>query len=278
MFRFQLNYLMVATNCFVVGNLCTAARSADYRVDITIDQTPTAGSDRRYAVRAVFNSDDINNKLVAPNGREFDYRFGNQRVEHLTFQQMASLAFGSWTATTGTSTALFHFAPFGLDDVDSEIPVITSPIPGSEVPPSFTLNWQSEADGFVNTLGRSNVGSVSIQNPMGCCLAHLDMNLIGPGNGSLQLEVFTRSALADPMVISKTPSNTTDTYTIDANFRSHSAPASFVIVPEPSATLLAVIAVFGIVPRYRRNTVTAFADAHSLAMVMRFNRSSGLAA
>ena len=36
-------------------------------------------------------------------------------------------------------------------------PVITSPVPGSEVPEEFTINWQGEDRGFVDVHERTNL-------------------------------------------------------------------------------------------------------------------------
>jgi hypothetical protein len=50
------------------------AISEDYRVNLVFEQEITTGGQKLYSVRASFSRDDVNNKIIAPNGHAFDYR------------------------------------------------------------------------------------------------------------------------------------------------------------------------------------------------------------
>lgn len=233
------------TAVVLIACVCPAesAISEDYRVELTIDQRVATNGQLRYSLRAVFSRDDVLNKLAAPNGTQFTYQ--NQYVENLTFGQLTSTAFGNWRAQTESSNVQFALQSFGLDDVASEIPIITSPLSGSKVPLEFDITWQSEADGFVNILKRSsNIGRTSGVNPIGCCLHTLTTELKDGKPGSLEIEVFTRTILPPPTLLNSPP--IVDTFTFQAHFRSHSATASYVVVPEPSTSLLLTIGALAI--------------------------------
>jgi hypothetical protein len=213
--------------------------SADYQINFTVDQRLSTSGQREYSLRASFQRDDVENKLIAPDGTEFDYR--HQYAERLTFPELASMAFGTWNAYTATSIAQFAFQQFTLNDVVSDIPFITSPVPGSEVPLKFDVIWQGEENGFVEILRRSNnIGKTGGVNPEGCCLYTINTELTDDQNGWLEIEAYTRTNLTAPTLLSN--SSTTDTFSFFRNyFRSHSEPATYIVIPEPESAFLTAI-------------------------------------
>ena len=219
------------------------AISEDYRVNLVFEQKLTTGGQKLYSVRASFSRDDVNNKIIAPNGHAFDYR--NQYAEPLSSQQFWAMAFGQWTAETALSHLVFQVPAIGPDHVAFKTPVITSPVPGSEVPEEFTINWQGEDRGFVDVHERTNLISRGSFHPAECCSTTLRNELLNPGKGSLELDVYTRTFLPTPQIVSQFPLGT-ESFTLDAIVRSRTAHVTYTVVPEPCAALLIAMTAFAV--------------------------------
>lgn len=239
----------IAVTALVLLSQIGMAISADYGLELTFDQEFSSGGQKVYSVRAAFRTDDVNNRIVAPNGRVFDFR--NQYAEPLTAQQFQETAFGRWTATTASSFIAFEIPTVGLDSMAFATPVITSPTPGSEVPEMFTINWQGKERGFVEFGNQTNLAFRTAFHPAECCSTTLDYDLINPGKGWLELRVYERTFLPTPQITTQRPAGT-DTFTLQALVRSFTAPVSYTVVPEPRGALLAAMAALAIFSIRRR--------------------------
>jgi hypothetical protein len=235
--RHTSRFVIVTSHLLLFAPSGTAL-SADYRIGLTFEQEFTAGGLRSYSVRAAFSRDDVNNKIVAPNGQVFDYR--NQYAEPLTFDQFRTIAFGTWRAETASSDITFLVPALTQDNVAFKTPIITSPTPGSEVPEEFTINWLGEDRGFAEVLKRTNLAFRRSFHPAECCSTTLTYELINPGKGLLEVDVYTRTFLPAPQILQQSPFGI-DTYTFEARVLSHAVRATYVVVPEPSTLLLVAL-------------------------------------
>ena len=240
---------VIAAALLLLLDQSETALSANYAIDLTFDQRLAAGGQKEYSVRAGFTFDDPNNRLIAPDGRVFDYQ--HLLAERLTYQQFATMAFGEWNAETTTSEIVFQVPALGQENAAFLSPVITSPAPGSEVPQVFTVNWQGESRGFAEALKRTNIASLSSFHPDECCSTTFTARLLGEGKGSLELDVYTRTILPSPQIVGQFPLGG-DTYTFDARFRSHAPLALYTVVPESSTLfLVALVVICGAMVRRR---------------------------
>jgi hypothetical protein len=147
------------------------------------------------------------------------------------------MAFGQWTAETALSDVVFEVPAIGPDHVAFKTPVIISPVPGSEVPQEFTINWQGEDRGFVEVHKHTNLIWRGGSHPAECCSETLRYELLNPGQGSLELDVYTRTFLPTPQIVNQFPLGT-DTFTLQAIVRSRTARFTYTVVPEPCGALL----------------------------------------
>jgi hypothetical protein len=244
---------------------CLASRaSAEHYFDFTFYQSPITGGGVKYGL-------DISNQilnftpnppkpyqnLVAPDGTEF-LLGGLHTLEGSTFDEIASRAFGTWKVTDIVSGVETHYtitiAPFNLDDVFTDVLIITSPTPGSDVPPKFRLSWEYQNGSIPRGFGWAvnhfpNVTGVTLVPTPGCCAVDVSATLYPPGSsGRFDLYVLNETRVSG---ISR-QGGPSDSYSLSLAFQSRSVTASYTVVPEPNSDVLAVlggvgVAVFGLV-------------------------------
>lgn len=180
-----------------------------------------------------------------------------------TFPGLASLAFGVWTAQEKYADVdisyQFQVAPFDLSSMFTDVPIITSPTPGSTVPEQFGVAWTYQNGSMPSRRGFTIVDTQNvitrqlISQGTDPYSVMLNAPLAGPGPGSISGRAHTTTNLSDPTLIPPSPL-TDDEFEISARFRSYSAVATYTVAPEPTAALLLAIGLM--VPFRRRKFVS----------------------
>ena len=191
--------------------------------------------------------------LTAPDGNVF-LGLSTSR-EYNSFADLSNTLFGDWTATEHPTTGsdrsyVVRIAPFTLADVFSQTPVITSPVPGSTIPPDFVLKWLP--NGSTNSRGLSyGTQPVSVLlRPSLELMARFRpafiLQLLEPPPVPFSLSASVQSFRPNPIVVSGSPSLNGQSIIRSLAFNSYSLRATYQIVPEPTATVLISIDAFGV--------------------------------
>jgi hypothetical protein len=189
-------------------------------------------------------------KLIAPDGTEF--HGSSNSIDRNSFAEIGNVLFGGWTATEYPTSGpensyTITIAPFTINSF-TEAPVILSPQPGSTVPSSFVVEWgfpmgssppsRALSYSFENlellntTIGVDGVYSVGIES-----------KILQPGPASLSLRVGTQSFRPNPPIISRSSSLDRASITTLLYLNTYSLMATYHVVPEPSALVLACVLV-----------------------------------
>lgn len=192
--------------------------------------------------------------LVAPDGTQFGSP--SDSVERATFAEIEDLLFGDWTAiespTDGPEVSYqFRVSPFSLNDVFTQVPIITAPEPGSFVPPEFVVQWEFDRGGTPTSRGfhvhtGSEVDVVDREiGTDGFYSARFLTKRQSPGAWPVEVQVNSSSFVPQPQLISKSPSLQGDSFFFLAYFETRSALTTFYVIPEPST--LSLVAIAGLV-------------------------------
>jgi hypothetical protein len=222
-----------------------------HTIGLTVIQTPTDNHGVVYGLNTGYAFFHLGlespTKLIAPDGTEFGP--GARDIERSTFEEIATVAFGDWTALArinGVDVIFsFRFEPFALNDVFTDIPIITSPLPGSNVPPHFIVRWNYENGSMPSRRGASLMPSSNIEIfdsrfvPGAEYAFEISTRFKQPGPGTIAVHTNTATTLPTPAFISRPPSLDGHRFNFISNFRSQSAAATYRIIPEPKSCVLA---------------------------------------
>jgi hypothetical protein len=229
-----------------------------HSIGLTVIQTPTGDNGFIYGLEAGYGIANLNNasatRLIAPDGTEFGP--GARDIERSTFEEIAAVAFGDWTALArinGVDVSFnFRFEPFALNDVFTDVPIITSPLSGSNVPPSFVVMWDYENGSTPSRHGASlnpsfNVEIISSRLiPGGGYEFEINARLKQSGPGTIVVHTNTGTTLPTPPVVNRPPSLDGHGFLFVTNFRSQSVAATYRIIPEPNCFILTgIVMAFG---------------------------------
>lgn len=146
----QISFFARLMACAALACISTRmAQGAMLQLPLDVTQQAKADGSVEYQVQVLpFPFGPVSTRAVAPDGTEFHLPDlsgpGLQRVEGLTFGEVASRFFGAWTIREvplfgGGSTAeyQFTFSPFALESVFHEPPHIVAPADGATVDVDF---------------------------------------------------------------------------------------------------------------------------------------------
>ena len=183
-------------------------------------------------------------KFVAPDGTEIPFG-GYQIVRRSSFAELSTLTFGNWsvieTLDTVQSSFQFEIEPFQLNDVFTDTPTITSPVPGSTVPTHFVLNWEYAGSSAVGGNPRYDFHNLQWTDPVPSPVGNsyeFATRIVSPGEARIEdLQIVELSFVGKPEVTSR--NGIDGPISLSASFATRSTPATFFVVPEPSTVILA---------------------------------------
>jgi hypothetical protein len=236
---------------------------------MNISQDPMPGG----ATYTIGFDGDPNLSMIAPGGIQLGPLFGGptRQISGLDFADIQGDFFGTWTIRRpqspfpGPGAPLdiweFDLAPFDLDDVYNEIPVITSHSSGDIVGESFVVSWAYPPGATAPTAKTISVGgafnsTVTFDQLPG---NNYGVNVVlDPGIASTTYSVRAGSfenlnSLISP--IRTIGSVSVGTPIVELAFRNLSAPITLttVVVPEPSSIALSAVLICGLAIYCRGN-------------------------
>jgi hypothetical protein len=279
MSRCKLIILLLWGCTFLSANAASAQATKNHIVAFDFFQRADATGNLSYSLNffhsTPIGSNVVEKKLISPGGTEFvsptGSTFSVQFGVNGSFGELATLAFGDWTAIEKYDAVeleyQFRIAPFTLDDVFSDVPIITSPIPGSSVPTEFLLNWKYLHGSVASDKGWSagSPGNVSVESvtdtlvpqqflvrlPLMDPIPPFPIPVPPPGPRTFAISVNSTTHLPAPQLIGS-PSLPPDFFGFDVEFRTVSNRAFYTVVPEPCAALLLAAGCCGLLVIRRR--------------------------
>jgi hypothetical protein len=183
-------------------------------------------------------------------------------MDFSTFANLGATLFGDWVATEHPTsgadrTYTMRIAPYALGDVLSNTPFITSPVPGSTVPPDFVVKWDPNNPTSSRVIAYGGPG-LSIPAPQfgvdGFFSAGFHAQLLQPPPALFLLLAGVKTTQSAPSIVDRSSSLNGQLITTSLAFTAYSLGATYQVVPEPSGLVLtSVVTVCFGCTRVRRN-------------------------
>jgi hypothetical protein len=197
-----------------------------------------------YALRASSPGGAGHPTLIAPDGTQFHSSADIQTAA--SFAELGQRFFGDWIIVEpllesqgGQSQYSFSVAPFYLNDLFHETPLVTTPTNGTFVPHIFDIEWEYPSGAIPRPFSKflqsgGNISYTPRFAPHPNLSVQVEVDISAPSNGVFNFRVGSYESLDDyvsDVVLLSGPDRTT--FTIESIFRNYSVSTEVTVISAP---------------------------------------------